>query len=75
MAKPNKQPSHPGMPKLTLDGKRQIIAMARQAMGDKALTAWVKSKDFSSIKDLHQHVRKKKSGFFKELYELYMMHR
>jgi hypothetical protein len=75
MSKQKKQPQHLGMPSHTIDGKRQIIAMAKQSMGETRLTAWVKSKGLLSIKDLHKHVRKKKSGFFRELYENYLSYR
>ena len=60
------------MPKHTVAGKRQIIAMALKAMGEKQLTTWAKSKGFSSIKEMNEKIRQKKASFFRELYDLHL---
>jgi hypothetical protein len=56
------------MPPLTIDGKRLILKKAVEARGEKAVLAWLSTKGIGSIREIFEHVRKYKAGFFRELY-------
>ncbi len=56
------------MPSLTIDGKRDIIARALVAAGEPALLVWLATYNVTSIQFIHEHVRKFKAKFFRELF-------
>jgi len=66
--KREKQKSH--MPSLTIDGKRNIISMACEAVGEDALLQWLQQYNIPSIRYLNEHVRRYKAKFFRALFEL-----
>ena len=57
------------MPSLTIDGKRIIIAKARNVLGEKKLTQFLATHEIPSIQYLTEHVRKVKAKFFRNLHE------
>ncbi len=65
-------PVHPSskMPALTIEGKREIIAMAQAALGEKKLLEWLKHHQIPSILFAKEQVRRLKAKFFRELFEL-----
>jgi len=69
---PEKPQRHPrkAMPPLTIDGKRSIIDSAIKNRGEKAVLAWLKERDISSIRSAYENVRKYKAKFFRELNQL-----
>lgn len=58
------------MPSLTIDGKRQIIAMAIEAIGEDAFLSWLHQKNIPSIRYIYEHVRQYKAKFFRALFDL-----
>lgn len=58
-----------GMPSLTIDGKRSIIAMALKARGEKELLLWLKPYEISTLRQLNENVRRYKTKFFEALYD------
>ena len=58
------------MPPLTIDGKRQILAMAQAKIGEKNLTTWLNQHNIVSIRYLYENIRRFKAKFFRELYLL-----
>lgn len=65
--KMNKRPI--GMPSLTLEGRRAIIAMALNRIGEKPLLAWLKTQNIPSLRHLNENVRSYKKKFFIELFD------
>ncbi len=57
------------MPSLTLEGRRAIIAMALNRIGEKPLLAWLKTQNIPSLRHLNENVRSYKKKFFIELFD------
>jgi hypothetical protein len=58
------------MPALTIDGKKEIVGLALKALGEKNFTIWLKENNISSLRYMKENVRKYKSKFFRDMYQL-----
>ena len=58
------------MPSLTIEGKREILAMAQASLGEKKLLEFLKAHQIPSILYAKEQVRRFKAKFFRELFEL-----
>jgi hypothetical protein len=59
-----------GMPSLTVDGKRKIIADAVDVLGKNQIELWLKEKNIASLHYFNEHVRKFGAKYFRELFDL-----
>lgn len=58
------------MPALTVAGKREILALAASALGEKKLEDWLKMQQIPSLFYAKEQVRKLKPKLFRALFEL-----